>query len=275
MDTSRTSFVTSADGTRLHLTHWGSGPRDVLIVHGLAEHAGRYEHVGAALAAAGWTATLVELRGHGHSGGQRGHVNRWSDYRDDVRAAVAGLRPGWAMLSHSMGGLVALDAISCADGAAAVLPSRLALSNPLLGVAVRLPAWKIGGARLLSRVLPAFNMKNEIDPSALSRDPAIGVAYMADPLVFQTGTPRFYTEMMAAIARVTAVPAWSIPLSIYVSGQDRITDPLATEAFAARTQARLTRYPELRHELFNEIGKAEIIDEVVAWLGEEASCATA
>jgi alpha-beta hydrolase superfamily lysophospholipase len=179
------------------------------------------------------------------------------------------------MLSHSMGGLVALDTISSADGATAVLPSRLALSNPLLGVSVQLPVWKSSAAKLLSHLIPSLPMKNEIDPSALSRDPAIGAAYLADPLVFQTGTPRFYTEMIAAIARVTAVPTWSIPLSIYVSGQDRITDPLATEAFAARTQARLTRYPELRHELFNEIGKAEIIDEVVAWLGGEATCATA
>ena len=267
----RTNFVTSADGTRLRLAHWGDGPRDVLIVPGLAEHAGRYEHVGAAFAAAGWSATVLELRGHGHSGGKRGHINRWSDYTADVQAAVVGLRPGWSMLAHSMGGLVALDAIR----GAGVLPSRLALSNPLLGVAVALPGWKIGAAKVLSHIIPSLAMKNEIDPDALSRDPAIGEAYLADPLVFQTGTPRFYTEMVAAIARVSAVPTWNIPLSVYVGGQDHITDPRANEAFASRTHARLTRYPELRHELFNEIGKAEIIDEVVAWLGEEASCATA
>ena len=64
-------------------------------------------------------------------------------------------------------------------------------------------------------------------------------------------------------------------MSMYVSGQDRITDPVANEAFATRTHAKLTRYPEHRHELFNEIGKAGIIDEVVEWLGEEATCATA
>lgn len=275
----RTSFVTSADGTRLRLAHWGDGPRDVLIVHGLAEHAGRYEHVGAAFAEAGWTATLIELRGHGHSGGKRGHVNRWSDYSDDVRAAIAGLRPGWSMLAHSMGGLVALDAIHGAGGPAAagarVLPSRLAMTNPLLGVAVQLPGWKIGAARLLSHLIPSLAMKNELDPSALSRDPAIGEAYLADPLVFDTGTPRFYTEMVAAIARVNAVSTWDVPLAMYVSGQDRITDPVANEAFAGRAHARLTRYPEHRHELFNEFGKADIIDDVVGWLGEEASCATA
>jgi alpha-beta hydrolase superfamily lysophospholipase len=266
----RTSFVTSADGTRLRLAHWGDGARDVLIVHGLAEHAGRYEHVGAAFAAAGWTATLVELRGHGHSGGKRGHVDRWSDYRADVQAAVATLRPGWVMLAHSMGGLVALDSIQ----ASAVAPARLALSNPLLGVRVKLPVWKTSGATLLSRLLPALPMKNEIDPSALSRDPAIGAAYMVDPLVFQTATPRWYTEMLAAVARVHLGAAWQIPAAMYVGSEDHVTDPVANEAFAERLHAKLTIYPELRHELFNEIGKAEIIEAVVAWLGEEASCAT-
>ncbi len=266
----RTSFVTSADGTRLRLAHWGDGARDMLIVHGLAEHAGRYEHVGAALAAAGWTATLVELRGHGHSGGKRGHVDRWSDYVHDLRAAAAGLRPGWSMLAHSMGGLVALDALQ--DGG--VMPSRLALTNPLLGVAVALPGWKIGAAKLLSSILPSLPMKNEIDPSALSRDPAIGAAYLVDPLVFQTGTPRWYTEMVAALARVHAAGSWNTRMAVYVGGEDHITDPLANKAFAERTHAKLTVYPELRHELFNEIGKAEIIAEVLGWLGEEATCAT-
>ncbi|MDP2312101.1 MAG: lysophospholipase [Pseudomonadota bacterium] len=267
----RTSFVTSADGTRLRLAHWGDGARDVLIAPGLAEHAGRYEHVGAAFAAAGWSATLIEVRGHGHSGGKRGHVEHWSDYREDLVAAVAGLRPGWSLLAHSMGGLVALDAIANAG----LKPSRLALSNPLLGVAVALPGWKIAAAKVLSRLIPSLPMKNEIDPTALSRDLSVGQAYLADPLVFQTGTPRFYTEMVAALARVHEIPSWSVPMSMYISPQDRVTDPKANQAFAARFHTKLTLYPEHRHELFNETDKAAIIDEVVTWLGEEAACASA
>jgi len=266
----RTSFVTSADGTRLRLAHWGDGARDVLVLHGFAEHAGRYEHVGAALAAAGFTATLVELRGHGHSGGKRGFVNRWSEYIDDVRAAVATLRPGWVLLAHSMGGLVALDAMR--DG---VTPGRAALSGPLLGVSVKLGAVKVAAAGLLSRVLPSLPMKNEIDPTTLSRDLSVGEAYMVDPLVFQTATPRWYTEMQAAIARVTAVPSWPVPLAVWVGEDDRVVSFPGAQAFGAQHARKLTTLPELRHEIFNEIGKEAVIADVVAWLAEESACATA
>jgi alpha-beta hydrolase superfamily lysophospholipase len=240
------------------------------MIHGLAEHAGRYEHVGAALAAAGFTATLVELRGHGHSGGRRGHVARWSQYLDDIRAAAATLRPGWAMLAHSMGGLVSLDAVR--DG---VRPSRLALSAPLLGVAVKLPGWKVRAAGLFSRLVPALPMKNEVDPTALSRDAEIGKAYVVDPLVFDVATPRWYTEMLAAIARVHAVDRWDVPMTMHVGSADRITDPVAASAFAAKNRIPVTTHPDFRHELFNEIGKEQVIASVAAWLGEDASCASA
>jgi alpha-beta hydrolase superfamily lysophospholipase len=265
----RTSFVTSADGTRLRLATWGDGARDILLVPGLAEHAGRYEALGGALADAGWTATLVELRGHGHSGGKRGHVMHWSEYVDDVKAAVAGLRPEWSMFAHSMGGLVALSSIQ-----AGVVPSRLALSNPLLGVAIDAPRAKILAGRILSRLWPSLSLKNEINPSALSRDPAIGVAYLADPLVFDTITPRWYTEMVAAQGRAAGA-AYAVPMAMYVSAEDHITDPLINKEFALRVRAHLRIYPDFRHEILNEIGKEAAMAEIVAWLGGEELCATA
>lgn len=238
-------------------------------MHGLAEHAGRYGHVADALVAAGFAVTLVELRGHGHSGGRRGHVDRWSDYVADVRAAVATLRPGFTLLAHSMGGLVSLDAVR--DGLA---PSRMALSDPLLGVAVKLPGWKIAAARVLSRLVPTLPMKNEIDPTALSRDLSVGQAYLADPLVFQVATPRWYTEMTKALARVHAVGRWTVPMAMYVAEKDTVTDPAANRAFAARFELPLTVYPDHRHELFNEIGKEAVLADVVGWLAQEAACAT-
>lgn len=266
----RTSFVTSADGTRLRVGQWGDGARDVLLIHGLAEHAARYAHVGEAFAAAGFTATVVELRGHGHSGGRRGHVGRWQEYVEDVRAVAASLRPGFCMLGHSMGGLVALDSVR--EG---LRPARLALSNPLLGVAVKLPGWKVSAAGLLSTVYPTLPMKNEIDPDALSRDPEVGRAYLSDPLVFQTATPRWYTEMLAALGRVHAVPRWEVPLAFFIGDADRVVDPVVGRAFAERVGARVSVYAEHRHELFNEIDKERVIADTVAWLGESPACASA
>lgn len=259
----RTSFVNSADGTRLRLAHWGDHGKDVLLVHGLAEHAGRYEHVGAAFAAAGLRLTLVELRGHGHSGGKRGHVDRWSDYVADVQAAASTLQPGWAMLAHSMGGLVALESVR-----SGVAPSRLGLSNALVGVRVKLPAWKSFAGKMLSRVLPALPMKNEIDPSQLSRDPDVGKMYLSDPLVFDTATPRWYTEMLAAVERVNAHPTYGVPMAFFVGDDDQITDPVRNQELAKKHGANLVVYHGYRHELVNEVGREEVIADMVRYFSE-------
>lgn len=259
----RTSFVTSADGTRLRLAHWGEGPKHLLVVHGLAEHAERYDHVGNAFAAAGFTMTLVELRGHGHSGGKRGHVDRWTDYIADVQAAAATLPAGWALFGHSMGGLVTLDALR-----ESVHPSRVGISNALVGVRVKLPAWKASAGRLLSSLLPSLPMKNEIPPEHLSRDPEVGKAYLADPLVFDTATPRWYTEMLAAMERVNHHPQYPKPLAFFVGDDDQITDPVQNQALAKKHDAQLTVYPGFRHELVNEIGKEQVIGDMVRFFSE-------
>ena len=81
----KNTTINSADGTPLNLVRWeaDSPKAQVLLLHGLAEHMGRYEHVAATLNAAGYSVAGLELRGHGHSGGKRGHVEDWADYRAD------------------------------------------------------------------------------------------------------------------------------------------------------------------------------------------------
>ena len=260
-EAARTSWTTSSDGTRLRLTHWGAGDRALLVVPGLAEHAGRYAHVGEALAGRGWAVTVLEMRGHGHSGGKRGHVMDWSEYRADVRAAAATLPATFSMIGHSMGGLVSLDTVR--DGLA---PVRLALSNPLLGVRLQAPALKKAAARLLSRVWPSLSLFNEIPAGGLSRDEAVGVAYKNDPLVYDTITPRWYTEMLAAMQRVHGATFDGTRLGVFLGDADPITDPAINQAFSERARTHLKVYRDFRHEIFNEIGKEQVILDVGDWL---------
>lgn len=255
------SFIDSADGTRLRLLRFGSSGRDLLVVHGLAEHAERYTHVAEAWVARGWRVTVLELRGHGHSGGKRGHVNRWQDYVDDVRAAAATLNPEFWMFAHSMGGLVTLESVRLG-----LTPRRVALSNPLLGVRVHAPVFKEAAARGLSYVWPSLSLTNELNPGMLSRDPAIGQAYATDPLVYDTITPRWYTEMRAAIQRVLAAD-YARPIRLHLSDTDPITDPPAARALAARVPGIDVReYPGMLHELVNEIGKEQVIADIADFL---------
>jgi len=254
-------FFDSADGTRIHTVAYGSGPVDVLVLGGLAEHAGRYDHVAPEWAARGATVTVMELRGHGNSGGRRSHVLSWSEYRDDVRVVAASLRPGWRFFAHSMGGLVALDSVR--EGLA---PSKLALSNPLCGVKVKVPGWKTTVGRALSRAWPTLALTNEVAPEALSRDPSIGKAYLADPNVYNKVTARWFTEMTAAQARVAEMAKPPMPVAFFLSDTDPITDSAASKRVASRIGAAVHDYPGMLHELVNEIGKEQVIADIGAWL---------
>lgn len=254
-------FVTSADGTRIHVVESGGGARDVLVLGGLAEHAGRYTHVAADWTARGTTVHAMELRGHGNSGGRRSHVLDWGEYRADVRAVADTLRPGWVMFAHSMGGLVALDAVR--DG---LRPAKLALSNPLCGVKLKVPGWKTALGRGLSRLWPTLALTNEVDPGALSHDPEVGRAYAADPNVYGKVTARWFTEMTAAQARVGAMSTFPVPLAFFVSDDDPITDAATSKAIARRVGATVVDFPGMLHELVNETEKARVITAVGDWL---------
>lgn len=250
----------SADRTHLRGVRWGEGARDLLIIPGLAEHAGRYEHVARSFADRGWRVLVLELRGHGESDGKRGHVDNWDRYGDDVRTAAATLRPGFGLLGHSMGGLVALDAVR-----AGLRPGHLAVSNPLLGVRVPAPRLKLLAANFLSRALPTLSLGNELKSSWLSRDPAVGAAYDADPLVYSTLTPRWYTEMLRAQARVLSARV-AVPVHFFLTPEDPITDTALAKGFAQKLGAGVSEYPGMLHEPFNEIGKEQVIADVARFL---------
>ena len=264
----QTSFINSADGTKLRIGKSGEGSKSILIVPGLAEHMDRYEHVVHALNDAGYAVTVVELRGHGKSDGKQGHVDNWDQYLEDVKAAAATIDGPVTLLGHSMGGLVSLDV--AING----LPNgieALALSDPNVAVAFAAPAVKVMGAKLLSKLMPGLSLDNELDSNHISRAPAVVEKYNADPLVYSTITPRWYTEMVKSQARVIEhSTSYSMPLLMLLGEGDVICD-WKTSASLARNwgaAAQTITYPELYHEIFNEPEKEQVIADLVQWLGE-------
>ncbi len=278
------SHATAADGTDLLTRHWlvdeaaaGDGGvgrpwLSVLLVHGLGEHTGRYEHVGDQLSAAGIDTHAYDHRGNGGSGGRRGHVDAWSQLHDDlaerlaaVRAVSAG-RP-IALYGHSLGGL--LVAGYCLTDRPA--PDLAVLGSP--GLDSTLARWKLTIAPLLGRLVPTLAVPNGVDGATLSRDPMVAIKVAGDPLCASASTARFGAEALREQARVRGLAPGGLgmPTLVLHGGDDGLVPVTASAGFQGAPLTTRRTYPGLRHELHNEPEGPEIVEGVIDWLRQQVA----
>lgn len=262
-------------GGRLYWQAWTPPrPRAALVlVHGLAEHSGRYAHVARHFAARGFASLGLDYRGHGRSPGPRVHIESFDSWCDDVAAGLALARRTFAGLpvipiGHSQGGLVVLlQALRDPDERPCTV-----VSSPLLGVA---PPSRPGAAlrlatRVLTRVAPRLLVPNHVNPDWLSHDPAVGRAYEQDPLVSHRVSAGWFRALRHATSEAHArAAAWSSPLLLLASRGDHIVDARAAARWASRAPAGTVEtvcWDDLHHELFNETKKEDVFAVVEAWL---------
>jgi len=268
--TSTIRHVTARDGMPLLLREWrvaaGEPWATLLLVHGLAEHSGRYEHVGAYLAAAGIETHAIDLRGFGASGGPRAWVNRWSELHDDLEERVTALRAAapertLILYGHSLGGLVCLGYVLDARSE----PDLLVLSAP--AIAADIPAWQRGLVALVGRIAPRMSIPNRLSGSQLSTDPAVGVDYVADPLNVHASTARFGVLAFAEQRRVAAaLDRLSVPTLVIHGGDDSLVPTATSAVFEGRRGVTRQVFEGLRHETHNEPDRDRVLDAVVAWI---------
>jgi alpha-beta hydrolase superfamily lysophospholipase len=227
--------------------------RLVVLVHGYGEHIGRYGHVAAALNARGSAVVGPDHRGHGQSPGEPALVEDFEPIVDDLRAVVQEARGELpvVMVGHSMGGLIATRY-------AQRFPEDLAglvLSGPAIGLGPVLQGWLEDPP------------SDPIDGAVLSRDPAVGEAYAADPLVYHGGwkVPTLQA-FIAADDAIAAGPGFGALPLLYVHGGD---DQLVPAGLAqpvverlAGEDSELVVIDGARHEVFNETDQAETIGRV-------------
>lgn len=263
------------DGTRLLRRAWlpREARRAVVLVHGLAEHSGRYDHVGAWLSTRDCAVHAYDHRGHGRSEGRRGHASSFAQLLDDLEAFLQLVRrehPDLPLvpIGHSMGGLVttALLAERKPDVACAVV------SGPALEVPEHVSAGRLRMARGLRRIVPRLRMAAGLAPEDLSRDPEVVRAYVEDPLVFRRITVSLASELLEAVAR-TAGGAFQVqvPMLLLHGEADRLCPARGSRAFHGQLRGpghRLKIYPQLRHEIFNEPEHEQVLEDLLAWLRE-------
>jgi alpha-beta hydrolase superfamily lysophospholipase len=272
--------LTTADGLALHLLPGpvpaGAARGTVLVVHGLGEHAGRYHHVLAHLAAQGWASLAYDQRGHGRSPGPRGGMPAADSLLADLGRVVAHARatlPGpLVLLGHSLGGLLAGRFV--AEGLAAQpapwwqAVDALVMSSPALDPGMS--AFQKLLLAVAAPLAPGLALGNGLQPAWVCSDPAVVAAYLADPLVHDRITPRLVRFIVDAglLVRQRA-PQWGVPTLLLYAGADRCVAPAGSAQFAAAAppawvQAR--RYDGMAHEIFNEPDRARVLADLGDWL---------
>lgn len=252
----------------------------IAILHGYAEHMGRYSGLVAALGEAGFECHLLDLRGHGRSEGVRGYVPQFADYLDDldlfldrveeVSAGNGARGTPRFLFGHSLGGLIALAFVLRRPETF----GALAAASPFLHPAVEVSWLRVAAAAVASRLAPTHLAPSDLDSRGLSHDPAVVAGYDADPLVFKTLNAHWFFEVRREQREVfEQAGAVRLPVLFLLGGADPIADPGRSEACFARlgsADKRLRVYPGLLHEVLNEPQRDRVVADLLTWLGERA-----
>ncbi len=244
----------------------------LLLVHGYAEHSGRYEEMATWFAGRGCVVHAYDQRGHGRSQGPRCHVDRFDQFLDDLGLVLDAVRSEHpelpiTLIGHSMGGLVTLAFLASRKPRL----SSAVTSGAALALGSVSPA-RVALARAARRVLPRLAIGSGIDPQGLSRDPDVVRRYLADPLIFRTMTTSLGAELLAAAPRTAALADQiSVPLLVLHGEADPICSVEGSRAFHAGVRSpgsALRIYPGLLHEIFNEPERETVWQDVSRWLEE-------
>jgi acylglycerol lipase len=243
----------------------------VVLVHGLGEHSGRYEHVAERLVADGYAVHALDHRGHGRSQGPRALIDRVDHAVTDLDALVSvAIQHESAasipilMVGHSMGAMLALryalDHQHRLDG--------LAVSGALASIDASAALRIIGHA--ISAVAPTLGLIT-LDSSLVSRDPAVVEAYRADLLVHHGKVPaRSAAEIADTVGAFPGqVHEITIPTLIMYGTEDRLCLPAGSEMLGERIGAADTQvipYEGLYHEIFNEPERDAVLSDLSGWL---------
>ena len=275
-------YFKGRQGTNLYYQGWLPEGRSVavlLIVHGLAEHSGRYGNVVNYFVPRGYAVYGIDHLGHGHSDGPRAYVERFQDFLDPLKVFLDRIRdwqPGAPifLVGHSLGGLI--------SGAYLLdQPDELAgaiLSAPSVKMPGSVSRLTLLAGKVLSALFPKMGLVR-LEADGVSRDPAVVRAYRGDPLVF-TGkiTARLGTELIKTMDRVLAgARKINLPLLILQGAADILVNPGGAQMLYDRVGSAnktIKIYEGLYHEVFNDPEHDQVLSDVEKWLAGQLETRT-
>jgi len=265
---------TGRKGLSLYYQCWlpATDPKAILlVVHGWAEHSGRYTNLVNYFVPKGYAICALDHRGHGKSEGLRGYVERFSDYLDDLKTFFDIVRSEHGdtkifLVGHSMGGTIATAySVRNQHDLAGLIVSGLGVKPGSSLSSAIIPL-----ARILSLLLPRLGIM-VLDASTISQDKAVVDAYVNDPLVYRGKiTCRFGAEMLATLRKLPSeMPEINLPILIMHGTADRLCNPEGSRILYERADSRdktLKLYEGFYHEIFNEPGHKQVLADIEAWL---------
>ena len=268
-------FIFSKDGLRLYLHHWSvDSPKAVLcLIHGLGEHGGRYEALASFMNQSRISVIALDLRGHGLSEGRKGHIKSYELVLSDIEETLKLARSEYLgvpmfLYGHSLGGNLVANYVKTNP---TLELSGFILSSPFFKTAFEPPAWKVGLAKMMGKILPGLVQGSELDVSGISSLHEEVEKYQSDPLVHDLISVRLFLD---ATHYGQEVLANSNPLKIpglaYHGDSDKITSLAATKEFVG-DNSDLVEFHEIKgtfHEPHNDVSRVKVHEMILEFISK-------
>lgn len=260
------------DNLTIYAKDWSvAAPKAVFcLIHGMGEHVNRYNHVAEFLNSKGIALIGNDHRGHGQSGGTRGHFRKYEDYLDEVDVLIAEARkryPGIPLVlyGHSKGGNITLNYLIRRKPEV----DAAMVTGPWIELSMKASSVKIALGKMMRRILPSLTMPSGLPPSYVSSNPQVAKDYETDPYVHDKVSAEGGMGMFDS-ARFLAEYSGPMPYPLLImhGGTDKVTSQPASEAFAGRLTGDVTYkvFPDLYHEIHNEVQQQEVFDYLYNWV---------
>ena len=269
---------TAKDGLKIFAQAWDpeATPKAVVcLVHGLGEHSGRYANMAETLNQGGYAVIASDLRGHGKSGGKRGHSPTFESYMDDLALLLdeaAGRYEGLPcfLWGHSLGGVLVTNYVLRRKPQL----TAVVITSPGLRTSISEQKTKIQFAKLAGKIVPTMNLSTGLDANLISRDPEVVQRYINDPLVHGIVTLAMTKYTLEAIPWAYAhASEWVLPVLIMHGDADAVAYASGSEELAKliKQDCTLKIWPGLRHETHNEPEKEQVLAYALGWLDSQLS----
>jgi alpha-beta hydrolase superfamily lysophospholipase len=268
---------TAFDGLKLYFQGWQTEQElkgVISLVHGLGEHSGRYAHWADLLNQAGYSVLSYDLRGHGKSGGQRGHISSFNDFLNDTEVLINEAKSQFPpaplfLYGHSLGGIIVTNY---------VLRKKPQLNGVIVTAlsnktSLQEQKAKVLMSKVLGFVVPKLSMSTGLVPETISRDPEVVGKYINDPLIHHQATLSFAKGSLDAIAWADEhAEEWNLPVLFMHGEMDKLGYADGSREFAAKIKGDCTLkiWPGMFHEVHNEPEKDQVFDYLRKWLDKHS-----